>query len=198
VETVVKWANKKNLVIAPAKSQVILFTPDSHQSNNHPQVKINGELIPLNKKLKTLGNFWDTHVNGGIQANEIVKSINQRVPIMKAVSNNSWGFDMETLSLTYNTLVKPVIGNCAPIWVPNIKPTHIAKIQTVQNRMLRLITGCHLASPIDHLHSEVAILPVGIRLDMLCKQFLISALRSAHPSHEVVLRPLGPTQKFQR
>jgi hypothetical protein len=111
---------------------------------------------------------------------------------MKAVSNDAWGFDMETLSLTYNALVKPVIGNCAPIWVPNIKPTHIAKIQTVQNRMLRLITGCHLASPIDHLHSEVEVLPVGVRLDMLYKQFLLSTLRPSHPSHEVVLRPLGP------
>jgi hypothetical protein len=110
---------------------------------------------------------------------------------MKAVSNNSWGFDLETLTLTFNTLVKPVIGNCAPIWVPNVKPTHIAKIQTVQNRMLRLITGCHLASPIDYLHSEVGVLPVGIWLDMLCKQFVVRALRPAHPSHEVVLRHLG-------
>jgi hypothetical protein len=108
---------------------------------------------------------------------------------MKAVSNQAWGFDKETLTLTYNTLVKPVIGGCAPVWVRNIKPTYVAKIQTVQNCYLHLITGCHQASFVDHLHREVEILPVGIRLDMLCKQFLV---RPAHPSHKVVLRPLSP------
>jgi hypothetical protein len=192
VNEVVEWSKRKNLVIAPAKSQIILFTPDVHQSNVHPQVCIDGQLIPLSKKLKILGCWWDTHFCYGAQASETFISLGKRVPIVKAVSNQAWGFDKETLTLTFNTLVKPVIGNCAPVWVPNIKPTHIAKLQTMQNRFLRLITGCHQASSVDHLHREVGILPVGIRLDMLCKQFLVSALRRAHPSHEVVLRPPGP------
>jgi hypothetical protein len=65
-------------------------------------------------------------------------------------------------------------------------------MQVKQNRCLRIITGCHQAYSVDHLHSEVEILQVGARLEMLYKQFLVSALRPAHPSHQVVLRSQGP------
>jgi anthranilate/para-aminobenzoate synthase component II len=45
---------------------------------------------------------------------------------------------------------------------------------------------------VDHLHREVEILPVGIRLDILYKKFLASALRPAHLSQDVVLLSPGP------
>jgi hypothetical protein len=62
----------------------------------------------------------------------------------------------------------------------------------VQNRCLRIATGNHLASSIDHLHSEAGVLPVQEHLDMLCAQFLASAMSTAHPSLDLVLLPLGP------
>jgi hypothetical protein len=42
----VEWSKEKNLVLAPSKSQVILFTPDSKQVNVHPQIFIDGDLVP--------------------------------------------------------------------------------------------------------------------------------------------------------
>ena len=56
------WAEAKNLSIAPNKSNVVLFTPDPHQSKTHPQVFYKGALIPLNKALKILGVTFDTHL----------------------------------------------------------------------------------------------------------------------------------------
>ena len=186
------WSKRKDLVIAPSKSVVTLFTPDVHQSKVRPQVSIDGVPIPLDKNPKSLGNWWDTHNTGNKQATESVIKINKQLGIMSAVKNSNWGFDKETLSLTYNSIIKPTIGFGAPIWVPNMKPSNVKKLQTLQNCGLRMITGCHLASSIDHLHAETEILPVQIHLDMLCSQFLLSAMRPAHPSHEVVLRPPGP------
>jgi REP element-mobilizing transposase RayT len=111
---------------------------------------------------------------------------------MRAVGNCNWGFDKKTLTLTYNTLIKPTFSQCAPVWAPNVKPTNVKGLQTVRNRGLRIIIGCHQAASEDHLHSEVEILPVQDHLDMISKQFLVSALRPAHPSHEVVRRLPGP------
>jgi hypothetical protein len=80
-------------------------------------------------------------------------------------------------------------------WCSHLGSKHEAfkhcNIQMVQNCALRLITGCHQASSIDHLHSKVKILPVGKRLDMLCLQFLASAIRLSHPSHHVLQLPPG-------
>jgi hypothetical protein len=92
----------------------------------------------------------------------------------------------------YNTLIKPTFSHFAPVWATNVKPTNVKGLQTVQNRGLRIITGCHHAASEDHLHSEVEILPVQDHLNMISRQFLVSALRLAHPSHEVVRRLPGP------
>ena len=62
----------------------------------------------------------------------------------------------------------------------------------VQNRALRLITGCHNASAVDHLHSETNMLPVGDHLELLSAQYLASAKHPYHPSHEIVNLPPGP------
>jgi hypothetical protein len=56
---------------------------------------------------------------------------------------------------------------------------------------MRIITGCHQAAAIDHLHQETSLLPVSPCLDMLCSQFLASAMRRGHPSHATVLHPPG-------
>jgi hypothetical protein len=57
---------------------------------------------------------------------------------------------------------------------------------------MRLITGCHKARDIDHLHTETKLMPVAAHLNVLCTQFLSSCLRPSHPSHGVVKLPPGP------
>ena len=62
----------------------------------------------------------------------------------------------------------------------------------VQNRGLRLITGCHNASSVDHLHSETKMLPVGDHLELLSAQYLAGAQQPDHPAHQIVNLPPGP------
>ena len=54
-------------------------------------------------------------------------------------------------------------------------PSFIRRLQLVQNRALSLVTGCHTASSIDHLHAETETLPVGDHLELLSAQFLACA-----------------------
>jgi hypothetical protein len=55
------WAKERDLVIAPGKSKVIFFTPDRHQSHFHPQVFLDGAVIPLDRNIKILGVTFDPH-----------------------------------------------------------------------------------------------------------------------------------------
>ena len=65
-------------------------------------------------------------------------------------------------------------------------------IQRVQNRALRMATGCHSITPVDHLHQECQTAYVADHLSMLSAQFLASSLRTSHPSHAIVTAPSGP------
>jgi hypothetical protein len=116
----------------------------------------------------------------------------QRLKIMKAVSGSLWGHDKETLFITYRALFESVFNFAAPVWWPNCKPTNAVKLQCIQNAALHLITGCHLATSIDHLHAETKLMPVAEHLNMLCFQFLAKCLSPSHPSHDVVLQSPGP------
>ena len=98
----------------------------------------------------------------------------------------------ETLIITYKALIKPILTYAAPIWFPNASLSSIAIAQTIQNSALRIATGSHRMASVSHLHSEAEVLPVSNHLSLLCSQFLCSALRPSHPSHQTVIQASGP------
>ena len=65
-------------------------------------------------------------------------------------------------------------------------------LQKIQNAAMRIATGCHLRASSDHLHTETQLLPVVNCLEMVCAQYLASALRPTHLSHTIVTQPSGP------
>ena len=68
--TLVEWAGREELSIAPHKSLVTLFTPDTHQSPLQPKVKICDHVIPLNRTPKILGVTWNTHLTFAVRTPE--------------------------------------------------------------------------------------------------------------------------------
>jgi hypothetical protein len=101
------WADAKKLTIAPHKSSVILFTPDPHQTNAHPQVFYKGDLIPLNKTPKNLGNVLDSCFNSSHHVADIDSSLSRSINILKALSGSTWGQSKETILATYKQLLRP-------------------------------------------------------------------------------------------
>jgi hypothetical protein len=187
-----QWASEKNLVIAPEKSCVVLFTPDRRQTQTHPQVLLNNTLIPLNKNPKILGVTFDTFLNFSYHIREIAVRLANRLQILKALAGTSWGQQKETLLITFKCLILSIINYAAPIWFPNASKTSIATLQIIQNAALRIVTGNLKMSSVDHLHAETKVLKVGPHLEMLCSQFLANALQDLHVSHQVVIQPQGP------
>ena len=51
---VLNYINNKRLTVSTSKSTVTLFTPDTHEHNIHPQVKLADQVLPLEKKPKVL------------------------------------------------------------------------------------------------------------------------------------------------
>ena len=186
MERIMAWAAASKLGIAPDKSTTILITSDPHQFRHHPQVYIDGNQIPLERFPKILGVTFDYQLRFNVHADNVVASASSRLQILKALAGTSWGQNKELLLLTYKALVLPVILYAAPIWYPNVSATNILRLQRVQNEALRIITGCHRMSCVDHLHSECKILKVESHLNLVASQFLANAKKVSHVSHEVV------------
>ena len=187
-----EWADRKGLIISINKSGVTLFTNWTSEYHDHPVVSLGNRALPLDQKPKVLGVTLDPHFTFSPHVKTIVRRTAPRINILKALAGSNWGQDRDTLLLTYGALIKPLITYACPAWFPNISITNTSKLQTIQNSALRIATGCHLMAHQDHLHQESQVLPIKDSLGLLCKQFLLSASRSDHPSHDVVSAPPGP------
>ena len=188
------WARDNKLTIAPEKSSVTLFTPWTSQYNSHPSVTINNAPVPLEKNPRILGVVFDPLFTFSPHVSSIVAKATARLQIMKVITGTSWGQDKETLLLTFSSLIKPILSYASAIWYPIISKTsaNIDKLQSVQNKALRIATGCVLKTDVQHLHSECKVLPVRDHLRMQSAQFYAGALRPNHPSHLLVTTHPGP------
>ena len=75
--------------------------------------------------------------------------------------------------MTYTSLRSSIVNYAAPVWSTNASESNIGKIQRAQNEALRIITGSHKMSSIDHLHSETKMLQVEDHLNLLSVQYLV-------------------------
>ena len=96
-----RWADGKQLAIAPQKSSVTLFTFDTHQSRLHPQVRIGDAVAQLNKSPKILGVTLDTYFTFGPHTRDCVERASRALNVMKALAGSIWVFTTETLVAMY-------------------------------------------------------------------------------------------------
>ena len=95
---------------------------------------------------------------------------------------------METLLTTYNAVERSIINYAAPVWSTNQRDTNYRNIQYTQNEALRIATGCHKMSIIDHLHVEDKMLKVREHSELLYAQYLARCLEPGNVCHSNTTR----------
>ena len=78
--------------------------------------------------------------------------------------------------MTYKAVGRSIIYYAAPAWSKNLRETNYRNIQYTQNEALRIATGCHKMSSVDHLHIEANMLKVRERSELLAAQYLARCL----------------------
>ena len=91
--------------------------------------------------------------------------------------------------MTYKAVGRSIINYAAPVWSPNLHDTNYIKIQYTQNEsLLRIATGCHKKSSIDHLHTEEEMLKVKEHSELLSAQYLARCLEPGNLCHPITTR----------
>ena len=114
--------------------------------------------------------------------------------VLKALAGTNWGQQKETLLMTYKALGRSIANYAAPVWSINASETNIGKIQRAQNEALRIITGSHKMSSIDHIHSETKMLQVEDHLNLLSAQYLVQFLDTENVCHHITKMDLPPRE----
>ena len=130
-----------------------LFTPDPAQANTHPKIKISDSELPLDRSPKILGVYLDTFFSFNNHCRQVANRVSNRNNVLKALAGTNWRQQKETLLMTYKALGRSIANYAAPVCSINASESNIGKIQRAQNEALRIITGSHKMSSIDHIHS---------------------------------------------
>ena len=100
--------------------------------------------------------------------------------------------------MTYKALGRLIVNYTAPVWSTNASESTIGKIQHTQNEALRINTGSHKMSSIDHLHSGTKMLQVEGHLNLLSAQYLIQCLDTQNVCHHIAKMDLLPREMKEK
>ena len=90
--------------------------------------------------------------------------------------------------MTYKAVGRSITNYAAPVWSPNLNDTNYRKIQYKQNEALRIATGCHKMSSIDHLLTEADMLTVREHSELLSAQYLAKCMEPGNVCHPITTR----------
>ena len=121
----------------------------------------------------------------------MVNRVSKRNNVLKALAGTNWRQQRETLLMTYKALGRSIANYAAPVWSTNASESNIGKIQRAQNEALRIITGSHKMSSIDHLHVED-------HLDILSAQYLVQCLDTENICHHITKMDLSPREMKEK
>ena len=76
------------------------------------------------------------------------KKISSRVTLLRRLVGSGWGAGAKTLRTATLSLVYSTAEYCVPVWC---RSAHTRLIDSVLNDALRMVTGCLLPTPTDHL-----------------------------------------------
>ena len=95
--------------------------------------------------------YLDTFFSFDTHWVQVANRVRKRNNALKAFLGTNWGQQKEMLLLTYKAIGRSIENYAAHVWSINTSDT---SIQCAQNEALRIITGSHKMSSIDHLHGE--------------------------------------------
>ncbi len=192
IPKVLEFLEERELQVSPTKSTVTLFTPDTKEYKEQPEIKMKDVTVPHEHKPKLLGVTFDTMYTFSHHVKNITDTAKSKINLMKCLAGSTWGQDMETLAITYKSICRSVLEYAAPIWSPIISDTSWLKLQTTQNQALRVVTGNLCMASQQHLHREAKILPLKDHCRMITNQFLLTNHLPDHPGFKLTEAPLPP------
>ena len=91
--------------------------------------------------------------------------------------------------MTYKAVGRsPIINYTAPVCSANLCDTNYRNIQYTQNEDLRIATGCHKMSSVDHLHVDDELLKVREHSELLYARYLARYLEPENIFHSITTK----------
>ena len=169
-----KWAKTHGSKFNPDKTELIHFS----RKRKYPEgasIALEGFTIEPSQEIKILGVYLDKNLSPNAQRRAIERKAPKLLSAMKRLTQSTWGLSLDLARNLYLRAVRPAISYGAIAWLPIAKEKTKSlqnKLNAIQGRFLRVVTGAYRATATEALEIETLIEP----LDLYIEKTAISSL----------------------
>ena len=177
LENISHWAQRWKITFNSSKSKDIIFS--NKYLNNSPPLILNNNYIDRVNVHKHLGLYLSSSLDWSVQVREVCLKANRKLSVLRSCKLLS----RQTLDLLYKITVRSVIDYALPVYLKTLKQTEIARLEKLQYRASKLVTGAFPFASKDKLNVELGWETLEKRADIL-------GLNMFHKIHLHETRPL--------
>ena len=183
VDIVSGWSQQWKLKLNVGKSEVSAFSAWSNDSKWEPTISLQGRNIPFNSTPRLLGVLLDRSFTCNTHIDKLHADTASRLRGMKLVSHSTWGWKKSTVKTMYFAYVRSKMDYAAPAWQPWLSNTNMTRLEALQNRALRIVTGQLVSTPLDALRKKANVNSYSTTSKQLILKAREKALRNTddHP-----------------
>ena len=143
------WALKWKVTFNASKSKDIIFS--NKCLNNSPPLIFNETVVERVNTHRHLGLYLTSNLDWNVQVHEVCLKANRKLSVLRSVKLLS----RQTLDLLYKLTVRSVIDYALPVYHKQLKQTEMARLENLQYRAGKIVTGALHFTSKDKLNAEL-------------------------------------------
>ena len=175
LQKISSWATRWKVKFNASKTKNIIFS--NKVLNNSPPLLFNENFNELVNSHKHLGLYFSSTLNWSKQIFEVCLKANRK--LLRSVKMLS----RQTLDMLYKQTVRSVIDYGLPVYCNTLKQTELSRLENLQYRAAKIVTGTYQFTSRDKLNSELGWETIKKRCEIL-------SLNIFHKIHRYETRPL--------
>jgi hypothetical protein len=165
LQQISSWADKWKVTFNAGKTKDIIFS--NKMLNNSPPLVVNDSFINRVNTHRHLGIYLTSNLDWSTQINDICLKANRKLAVLRNVKF----LKRNTLDLLYKITVRSVIDNALLTYANNLKLTDFARLDRLQYRAAKLVTGALHFTSRDKLNNELGWENMQTRINFLGLSF---------------------------
>ena len=195
-----KWSNETGFKFSPTKTVAMHICRTRNCPKAHRPLTMYGQPISWGEKHKYLGLTVDNGLRWTEHVKQLKKECNQRMNLLKHLSSTTWGADMRTLKMLYQTLIKPKLEYGNEIYESTCD-TNSKSLIPIRNNALRIATGAFRTSPIESIEVLTGTLPYYYNVECKLLNYVMRIyINDKNPMKEILHNEIiqqNPSQQEQ-